>query len=207
MIRSFTRRTKDGHAPVSYTKQKKIVERHTKSDPEVTRLIAEKKVGKPITQADRRRVWFEHNNKQYAPIFLNQLKPRMTLWAKALKEEELPPPRLPEIALAGRSNCGKSTLTNYLSGRAHADVRRIPGSTRELTFWRLGTPNTLCIVDLPGYGYAVAPKETRHQWTEFTLWYLRRRKNLRLVVVLIDARQGLMVSDHEFFSTFWSARR
>lgn len=199
MFRAIARQcSKDGHAPVSFTKQKKVIERRLKADPEVTHLLTQKKIGKPVTQADRRRVWFELQNKQYAPVFLNQLKPRMTLWTTALKEEELPPPRLPEIALAGRSNCGKSTLTNYLSGRAHADVRRIPGSTRELTFWKLGTPNTLCVVDLPGYGYAVAPKETRHQWTEFTLWYLQRRKNLRLVVVLVDARHGLMVSDREF---------
>lgn len=189
-----------GHKPLSYTSQKRIMERKIKVDAAIVHKLAEKRIGKPVTTADRRRVWFELNQKKYAPVFLNQIKPRMTLWAKALKEEELPPAKLPEIALAGRSNSGKSTLVNYLSGRAAADIRRIPGSTRELTFWKLGKPNTLCMVDLPGYGFAEAPNETRTQWTEFTLWYLQRRKNLRCVILLVDARHGLMVSDHEMIN-------
>jgi len=159
-----------GHAPLSFSKKKKLFEKRTKADSEVLYLVNSKRIGKPMTTADKRRVWFELNQKKYAPVFLDQVKPRMTLWAQALQEDQLPPPRLPEIALAGRSNCGKSTLVNYLSGRAAADVRKEPGSTREVMFWKLGKPSMLCVVDLPRYGFALAPKETRIQWTEFTLW-------------------------------------
>jgi len=89
---------------------------------------------------------------------------------------------------------------NYLCGRHSAHVKRMPGSTTELVFWRIGRPAQLCLVDLPGYGFAMAPEERRLQWTEFTLWYVRSRRNLRRVLLLIDARQGLKPSDKEMIS-------
>eukprot|EP00438_Fugacium_kawagutii_P000032 Skav208218 [mRNA] locus=scaffold3686:49511:49888:- [translate_table: standard] len=121
----------------------------------------------------------------------------MKLWAAALHESQLPLARLPEVAVCGRSNSGKSTLINYLCGQYCANMRRAPGSTMELYFWKVGRPAQLCLVDLPGYGFAEAPDEKRLQWTEFTLWYIRARKNLKRVLLLIDGRQGLKPSDRE----------
>ncbi|CAK0897030.1 unnamed protein product [Prorocentrum cordatum] len=125
------------------------------------------------------------------------MKPRMKLWTAALEPSQLPLPRLPEVALCGRSNSGKSTLVNFLCGRYSAKVKREPGSTTELVFWQIGRPAQLCLVDLPGYGFATSREMTRLQWTEFTLWYLRFRKNLARVLLLADARWGLKPADKE----------
>lgn len=164
------------------------------------RYLAENKVHKAVTQADRRNLWFTLQFKKYAPVFVGQVKPRMQFWTAALDESQLPLPRLPEVAIAGRSNSGKSTLVNYLCGRHSAKVTRMPGSTTELVFWRIGRPAQLCIVDLPGYGFAYAPQETRLAWTEFSLWYLRSRKNLKRVLLLVDSRQGLKPADREMIA-------
>eukprot|EP00927_Polykrikos_kofoidii_P028639 TRINITY_DN24957_c0_g2_i2.p1 TRINITY_DN24957_c0_g2~~TRINITY_DN24957_c0_g2_i2.p1 ORF type:complete len:896 (+),score=183.13 TRINITY_DN24957_c0_g2_i2:37-2724(+) len=164
------------------------------------RYIAEKKIGKPLTTEDRRAMWFDVRFKRYAPVFLGQFKPQMRFWTGALNESQLPLPRLPEVAIAGRSNSGKSTLVNYLCGQHSAKVKRTPGSTTELVFWQIGKPAKLCLVDLPGYGFADAPEETRLQWTEFSLWYLRTRKNLRRVLLLVDARWCLKPSDKEMIA-------
>eukprot|EP00928_Gymnodinium_smaydae_P031676 TRINITY_DN23173_c3_g1_i1.p1 TRINITY_DN23173_c3_g1~~TRINITY_DN23173_c3_g1_i1.p1 ORF type:complete len:920 (-),score=227.94 TRINITY_DN23173_c3_g1_i1:44-2803(-) len=164
------------------------------------RYISEQRIGKPNTTAERRRVWFDMRFKRYAPQFMGQIKPLMRLWTTALEESQLPLARLPEVALAGRSNSGKSTLVNYLCGQHSANVRRTPGSTTELVFWQIGKPARLCLVDLPGYGFAYASDERRLQWTEFTLWYVRSRKNLRLVLLLIDARFGLKPADKEMIA-------
>ncbi|KEP66535.1 UNVERIFIED_CONTAM: ribosome biogenesis GTP-binding protein YsxC protein [Hammondia hammondi] len=132
------------------------------------------------------------------PVFLGQLKPRLEKWRTALREEELPPPTLPEIAFAGRSNVGKSSLLNELAGRRLTSlVTSRPGTTQQLHFFKAGSPPVLCLVDLPGYGFAKAAAATRLQWTEFSLYYLKTRKNLRRVFVLVDARHGLKESDKE----------
>ncbi|CBZ53180.1 Ribosome biogenesis GTP-binding protein YsxC,related [Neospora caninum Liverpool] len=132
------------------------------------------------------------------PVFLGQLKPRLGKWRAALREEELPPPILPEVAFAGRSNVGKSSLLNELAGRRLTSlVTSRPGTTQHLHFFKAGSPPVLCLVDLPGYGFAKAAAATRLQWTEFSLYYLKTRKNLRRVFVLIDARHGLKESDKE----------
>lgn len=108
--------------------------------------------------------------------------------------ESLPPMRSTEIAFAGRSNVGKSSLINALTGRkALARTSRTPGRTQELIFFTADTGFTL--VDMPGYGYAAAAKSKIADWTELIHAYLLGRKNLARVYVLIDARHGLKTTD------------
>ncbi|CAJ1399664.1 unnamed protein product [Effrenium voratum] len=181
-------------------KVQRLREKSARPAVDTLRYIFETKVARVQTQEDRKRLWYDLRYNRYAPSFLGQIKPQMKLWTAALHESQLPVARLPEVAVCGRSNSGKSTLVNYLCGRHSANVRRIPGSTTELVFWKVGRPAQLCLVDLPGYGFAEAPEEKRLQWTEFTLWYIRARKNLRRVLLLIDGRQGLKPSDREMIS-------
>jgi GTP-binding protein len=108
--------------------------------------------------------------------------------------ESLPKMRGVEIAIAGRSNVGKSSLINALTGRnALARTSNTPGRTQELIFFA-GDP-ALTLVDMPGYGYAAAPKQKVQAWTELIHAYLRGRANLARVYVLIDARHGLKDAD------------
>lgn len=110
--------------------------------------------------------------------------------------EGLPPPELPEIAFAGRSNVGKSSLLNALTGRKTlARTSNTPGRTREINFFELG--GRLMLVDLPGYGYARASKAQVAGWTRLVRDYLAGRPNLRRLCLLIDARHGLKDSDRE----------
>ena len=108
--------------------------------------------------------------------------------------DDLPPPNSPEVAFAGRSNVGKSSLVNLLTGRkALARVSKTPGRTRELNFFRAGS--ALILVDLPGYGYARVSKEDVARWTELIFAYLCGRPNLRRVFLLMDSRRGPLDSD------------
>lgn len=110
--------------------------------------------------------------------------------------ESLPPQTLPEIAFVGRSNVGKSSLLNALvNRRTLARVSNTPGRTREINFFRLA--DTLMLVDLPGYGYARASKTLAAEWQSQITAYLTARANLRRVVLLIDARRGIMPIDRE----------
>jgi GTP-binding protein len=114
--------------------------------------------------------------------------------AAAANEASLPPMRGVEIAFAGRSNVGKSSLINALTGRkALARTSHTPGRTQELIFFASGGP--LRIVDMPGYGYAAASKTKIAAWTGLIHAYLRGRANLIRVYVLIDARHGLKDTD------------
>jgi GTP-binding protein len=105
-----------------------------------------------------------------------------------------------EVAFAGRSNVGKSSLINALTGRkALARTSHTPGRTQELIFFA-GQPH-LMLVDMPGYGYAAAPKSKVKAWTELIHAYLRGRANLARVYVLIDARHGLKAPDAAVFES------
>ncbi|MEN8197090.1 MAG: ribosome biogenesis GTP-binding protein YihA/YsxC [Pseudomonadota bacterium] len=110
--------------------------------------------------------------------------------------DDLPADDLPEIAFAGRSNVGKSSLINALTGRKTlARTSNTPGRTQQLNFFDLG--GRLMIVDLPGYGYAKAPKGEVDRWNRLIRKYLKGRVGLRRLCVLIDARHGLKVSDRQ----------
>ncbi len=108
--------------------------------------------------------------------------------------DQLPPPLGPEIAFAGRSNVGKSSLVNALTGqKALARASGQPGRTKQLNFFNLG--DRLTLVDMPGYGYAQAAKSVKEDWQGLMFDYLRGRPDLRRVVLLLDARIELKDSD------------
>ena len=122
----------------------------------------------------------------------------------AAKIEQLPPPDLPEIAFAGRSNVGKSSLINALVGRAGlARSSSEPGRTREVNFF--GLDGRIRLVDLPGYGFAKASKGETKRFQNLGRDYLRGRPNLRRVFLLIDARHGLKAPDAEAMAAFDTA--
>jgi len=114
----------------------------------------------------------------------------------AARVDGLPPVGAPEIAFAGRSNVGKSSLINALTGRATlARTSRTPGRTQELIFFDLNGKARL--VDMPGYGYAAVEKAKSASWRDLARDYLRGRPSLARVFVLVDGRHGLKESDHE----------
>jgi GTP-binding protein len=115
------------------------------------------------------------------------------LWASG-SIESLPPMKGVEIAFAGRSNVGKSSLINALTGRKSlARTSNQPGRTQELIFFTAG--GNLTLTDMPGYGYAQAPRTKVNAWTVLIHAYLKGRANLARVYVLIDARHGLKEAD------------
>jgi len=114
----------------------------------------------------------------------------------AAKSDGLPPIGAPEIAFAGRSNVGKSSLINALTGRSGlARTSHTPGRTQQLIFFHLG--DRLDLVDMPGYGYAAVAKQKSVAWGALARDYLRGRPSLMRVFVLIDGRRGVMDSDEE----------
>lgn len=124
--------------------------------------------------------------------------------------EHLPAHPLVEVAFAGRSNVGKSSLVNALTGRKTlARASNTPGRTQEVNFFRLGPPQNdeaaLMLVDLPGYGFARAPQTQVERWTRLVMAYLRGRSALRRVCLLIDARHGLKANDLEVMGMLDSA--
>ncbi|HTT84285.1 MAG TPA: ribosome biogenesis GTP-binding protein YihA/YsxC [Rhizomicrobium sp.] len=116
--------------------------------------------------------------------------------AGAATAEALPKGSLPEIAFVGRSNVGKSSLINALTGRRTlARVSHTPGATRQINFFRLG--EGCMLVDLPGYGYAKTSRALSREWQNLIFTYLRGRSNLVRALLLIDARRGIMPPDRE----------
>ena len=112
----------------------------------------------------------------------------------ATSAESLPPEKLNEVAFVGRSNAGKSSLVNALTGRKSlARVSQTPGATRQINFFNLA--DRLMLVDLPGYGFAKRSKTEAQAWQEMIFSYLRRRARLRRIALLIDARRGVMDAD------------
>ena len=112
----------------------------------------------------------------------------------ATKPSEYPPGNLPEVAIAGKSNVGKSSLINTLVSRKNlAKTSSQPGRTQTLNFFRVN--EKLSLVDLPGYGFAKAPLEARRAWKPMVETYLQTREAVRLVILILDSRRGMSPED------------
>ena len=188
--------------------EKKNSERLMKPAKEISVYLQNRLIGRPRTPAGKREAFLNLSKRRFSPSFLGQLKPSMRLLKATVDPREFPPKHLPEIAVVGRSNVGKSTLLNSLCGRGMAQVSARPGSTRTLNFFAIGKPPLLSLVDLPGYGFADGVTDTtRIQWTETVLAYLGgivadndTRRSPDLVLLLIDGRWGFLDSDIEMLS-------
>jgi GTP-binding protein len=127
------------------------------------------------------------------------------VWAAA-SQEGLPPIGGLEIAFAGRSNVGKSSLVNALTGRKTlARISHTPGRTQQLNFFEIGAGPAFTLVDMPGYGYAAAGKEKVAAWTRLIHSYLRGRVSLGRVYVLVDSRHGIKSNDTDVLDMLDSA--
>ena len=112
---------------------------------------------------------------------------------------QAPPGDLPQVAIAGRSNCGKSSLINALMGRKKlARVSQTPGKTREINFYEVN--ESFYLVDLPGYGYARAPEEMRQKWPAIIDVFLSENPVLEGVILLMDSRRGVLPADRRLLS-------
>ncbi|MDA7599758.1 ribosome biogenesis GTP-binding protein YihA/YsxC [Alphaproteobacteria bacterium] len=147
-----------------------------------------------------------HNEARGAELTPEQIEAGRLLFAgqcdfiaAANKMAVLPPITLPEVCFAGRSNVGKSSLVNALTGRRMlARTSQTPGRTRQLIFFNLA--DRLQLVDLPGYGYASAPKTDIKDWTNLTRKFLAGRQSLQRVFLLIDCRRGVGKADKEIMN-------
>ena len=178
---------------------KRRQEQLTRPLPSVVRYLENENLGSPRTRTEFRLLV---SKKPMAANFLSQLKPKTRFITSALREEELPLATLPELAVVGRSNSGKSTLINAIVGTRCCQVMDKPGSTEKLNFYRIGDPPKLVFVDVPGFGFSYSSQSDRDMRNEFALWYLRSRRNLRSVILVVDARHGLSDCDNELISFF-----
>ena len=123
---------------------------------------------------------------------------RSELEQVAVRPSQYPPADLPEIAFVGRSNVGKSSLLNYLTGRKNlARVSGSPGKTRTINFYRIN--DSFRIVDLPGYGYAKVSRNVTRDWDEMMAGFFENRKNLKRVIQLVDIRHEPTAQDREMY--------
>ena len=124
---------------------------------------------------------------------------RARLEATCFRPDQLIPESLPEIAIAGRSNVGKSSLINALLNAKLAKTGKTPGKTRSINFYHVDTSEGVSfrLVDLPGYGYAQRSADERNDWQRLITSYVRKREGLGLVMHLVDFRHGLMKNDRE----------
>lgn len=126
---------------------------------------------------------------------------RVDFLLSAPKLEFLPEPDFPEVAFAGRSNVGKSSLINAVTNRrAIARTSVTPGRTQELNFFEIGDPTRFRLVDMPGYGFAKAPIKVVDRWKQLVRTYLRGRVVLKRTLVLIDSRHGIKPPDEDMMS-------
>lgn len=120
----------------------------------------------------------------------------------ATKISECPPPDLPEVCFAGRSNVGKSSIINAILNKKNiARTSNTPGKTQQMNYYRLG--DHCFFVDLPGYGFAKVPKKERDRWGRDIRDYLLKRESLRLVLQIVDIRHKPSQLDEDFF--YWMA--
>lgn len=123
----------------------------------------------------------------------------------AFEPRQFPQARYPEIALAGRSNVGKSSLLNSLIGQKKAaHVSSKPGKTRSINFFQVEAENPFVLVDLPGYGFAARSKTEQKAWGHLIEKYFFSRKNLILIIHLVDFRHGLLKNDRELQEWIYS---
>jgi GTP-binding protein len=120
-----------------------------------------------------------------------------TLFATAYSADQLPEGALPEIAFAGRSNVGKSSLINALLKRRIAKVSRAPGKTRSINFYMVRSERPFYLVDLPGFGFAKRGKKEQAHWAGLIERYIVKRRSLALVVHLVDFRHGMLENDRQ----------
>jgi GTP-binding protein len=124
----------------------------------------------------------------------------------AARSTEFPPPTLPEVAVVGRSNVGKSSLINALVGQdGLARTSRTPGRTRLINWFEIGSRPPFLLVDLPGYGYAEVSQATRASWRPLIEAYLEQRTSLAGVLLLIDIRRNVLEEELDFVP--WLAQR
>lgn len=120
---------------------------------------------------------------------------KVRLEATSFSVPQFPVENVPEVAIAGRSNVGKSTLINALLGAKLAHVGATPGKTRSVNFYAVEAPFAFRLVDLPGYGYASRSKSERREWSRLISDYVEKRASLALVCHLVDFRHGLLEND------------
>ncbi|KAJ2817495.1 hypothetical protein IWW50_006150, partial [Coemansia erecta] len=143
-----------------------------------------------------RKKWF-HYSEPFVKL------PHIAFFAGAQSAASFPEPTLPEVGVVGRSNVGKSTLVNQLCGSLAARVSDKPGLTQQINFYTAG--RDFHLVDMPGYGFAFAKDEVSASWQQLIDSYVRQRKTLRRVMLLLDARHGIKANDREFMQLLDSA--